>query len=338
MSKPLFVLFAGFLLAGVAHAALFTQFVVFGDSLSDNGNAFIGTGGAIPAPPLYTVGRFTDGSDTSPAGTPGGIWHEVLSGLLGEPVSTPFLAGGTNFAVGGAKILPGDPIIPSLVQQVALALAFSGGHLDPNALYILWGGANDLYGAVETPGATPADLAATETAMVGALANSIGVLTAAGARNFLWLNLPQLATTPRGAADPLNAALAQASAQFRADVAAETLLLDHTLSIRIADVDIYGLYQSVMANPAAFGYTNVTSPAQGLPVNPDTFVFWDIPSHPTTTGHRLIALDADAAILSTFAPEPATWAAAAIGLLLVAIRWKRRHASAGAPEPPACVD
>src|SRR5215471_15328387 len=175
MFKPLFVLFAGLLLAGVAHAALFTQFVVFGDSLSDNGNAFIGTGGAIPAPPLYTVGRFTDGDDNSPAGTPGGIWHEVLSGLLGEPVSTPFLAGGTNFAVGGAKILPGDPIIPSLQQQVAIALAGSGGVADPNALYILWGGSNDLYGAVEAPGATPASVAATETAAIQSLAADVGI-------------------------------------------------------------------------------------------------------------------------------------------------------------------
>jgi outer membrane lipase/esterase len=133
------------LLAGGAPAALFDQFVVFGDSLSDNGNAFLGTGGATPAPPLYTVGRFTDGPDTSPAGTVGGIWHEVLSGLLGEPVATPFLAGGTNFAVGGAKILSGDPIIPSLAQQVGLALSGTGGHADPNALYIIWGGANDLY-------------------------------------------------------------------------------------------------------------------------------------------------------------------------------------------------
>ncbi len=135
-----------------------------GDSLSDNGNAFIGTGGAIPAPPLYTVGKFTDGPDTDTRRDARGIWHEVLSGLLGEPVATPFLAGGSNFAVGGAKILPGDPVIPSLSQQVALALSGTGGVADPNALYVLWGGANDLYGAVETPGATPADVAATETA------------------------------------------------------------------------------------------------------------------------------------------------------------------------------
>jgi len=192
-------LLATVICAGAASAAPFTNLVVFGDSLSDNGNAFIGTSGAIPAPPLYTTGRFTDGPDTSPAGTAGGIWHEVLSGLLGEPIATPFLAGGTNFAVGGAKILPGDPVIPSLSQQVALALSASGGHADPNALYVFWGGANDLYGAVETAGATPADVAATETAMNASLVNDIGTLAAFGAAKFLLLNLPQLATTPRGA-------------------------------------------------------------------------------------------------------------------------------------------
>src|SRR6266436_1151386 len=101
MLKFLSASVAALICAGAAHSAPFTQFVIFGDSLSDNGNAYIATGGAIPAPPAYTKGRFTDGPDTTPVGTPGGIWHEVLSGLLGEPVSTPFLAGGTNFAVGG---------------------------------------------------------------------------------------------------------------------------------------------------------------------------------------------------------------------------------------------
>jgi len=321
MRKFLLTLFATCLYAGCAQAAPFTQFVVFGDSLSDNGNAFIGTGGTIPAPPLYTAGRFTDGPDTAPAGTPGGLWHEVLAGLTGEPVATPFLVGGSNYAVGGAKVLPGDPVIPSLAQQVGLALAASGGHADPHALYVFWGGANDLYGAVETPGETTAGVAATETAMVNSLVNDVVLLDAAGARNFLWLNLPQLATTPRGAGDPLNAALAQASTQFRTDVASNTALLTQTLGVRIADVDVYALYQAILANPAAYGYTNVTTPAQGLAVNPDQYLFWDTPSHPTTTGHRLIGFDAESAVLNTFAPEPATWVVAAAGLtLLVCVR------------------
>ena len=156
------------------------------------------------------------------------------------------------------------------------------------------------------------------------------LLDAAGARNFLWLNLPQLATTPRGEGDPLNAALAQASTQFRTDVASETALLTQTLGVRIADVDVYALYQSILANPAAFGYTNVTTPAQGLAVNPDQYLFWDLPSHPTTTGHRLIGLDAEAAVLNTFAPEPATWVVGA-GLILL-VGWRRfRAVSVGRP-------
>jgi phospholipase/lecithinase/hemolysin len=318
MHKLLMPLLATLFWTGAARAGPFTQFVVFGDSLSDNGNAFIGTNGSTPAPPLYTVGRFTDGPDTIPAGTAGGVWHEDLSGLLGEPVSTPFLAGGTNFAVGGAKVLPGDPVIPSLAQQVALALSATGGHADPNALYIVWGGANDLYGAVETSGETAAGVAATETAAINSLAGDIATLASAGARNFLWLNLPQLATTPRGMADPLNAALSQASTQFRTDVASQTALLEQSLGVRIADVDAYTLYQTIVANSGAFGYTNVTTTAQGLNVNPDQYLFWDFPSHPTTTGHRLIALSAESAIADVFIPEPATWAFAAGGLFLLA--------------------
>ena len=307
-------------LCTAAQAGPFTSFVIFGDSLSDNGNAYIGTGGALPAPPLYTVGRFTDGPDTLPAGTAGGLWHEVLAGLLGEPVATPFLAGGSNYAVGGAKILPGDPLIPSLAQQVGINLTASGGVADPNALYVFWGGSNDLYGAVETPGETAAQVAATESAAIASLANDIGILSAAGAKNFLWLNLPQLATTPRGMADPLNAALAQASTQFRTDVATQSALLSQSLGVRIAVADIYTLYQNILANPAAYGYTNVTTPAQGLAVNPDQYLFWDFPSHPTTTGHRWVGLTAESAVANTFVPEPGTWVVSAGLLLLFFVR------------------
>ena len=317
MRKLLSAVFAAFVWVGSVHAGPITEFVIFGDSLSDTGNSYIATGHAIPAPPSYTVGRFTDGPDTLPPGTPGGVWHEVLSGLLGVPVATPFLTGGTNYAIGGAKVLPGDPVIPNVAQQVGFYLASTNGHADPNALYVVWGGANDLYGAVETPGETAAMVAASESAVISSLANDIGSLTAAGARDFLWLNLPQLAQTPRGAGEPLNAALAQASTQFRNDVATESAILAVMLGVRVADVDIYGLHQSILANPAAFGYTNVTTAAQGLAVNPDQYLYWDALSHPTTTGHRLIAQTADAAVLATFTPEPATWVMAGGGILLL---------------------
>lgn len=341
MRKLLSVVFGLFLTTAAANASLFSSFVVFGDSLSDNGNAYIGSGGAIPTPPGYTtipggLGRFTDGPDTIPAGTPGGIWHEVLAGLLGEPVATPFLLpGGTNYAVGGAQVLqdvPQGPLtIPSLQSQVGLYLTSVGGHADPNALYILWGGANDLYSAVETPGETAAGIATIETQMIASLGTDIAALAAAGAKDFLWLDLPQLATTPRGAHDSslvapdVAAAFASASTDFAANVMSESALLDAALGVRIADVNIYALYQQILADPGAFGYTNVTGFAQGNPAaNPNQYLFWDFPSHPTTTGHALIGEAADAAVLATFVPEPATCTMAGVVLLGLWTLWKRR--------------
>ena len=347
------------LFAASAQASLFSQFVIFGDSLSDNGNAYIGTLGNPPGPvpPDYTVfppfsptglGRFTDGPDTSPSTTmPGLIWNEVLAGMLGvspaEPSLLPPPNSGTNFAIGGAQVLATVPTpfgpIPSLQAQVGEYLAGTGDHADPNALYILWGGANDLYNAVETAGETPAQIAATEAAMVclpsvsgctASLPDDIAALAAAGAKDFLWLNLPQLATTPRGAADvagvsgPVGAAFTNASTQFATDVAGDSALLDSLLGVTIADVDIYGLYQAILADPLAFGYHNVTGFAQGnASADPDQYLFWDYDSHPTTTGHILIANAADASVLSTFVPEPATWAAG-LGLLAVLWRWRSR--------------
>jgi phospholipase/lecithinase/hemolysin len=95
------------------------------------------------------------------------------------------------------------------------------------------------------------------------------------------------------------------------------MLLAAALGISITDVDVYALYQAIVKNPGAYGYTNVTTPAILNPAaNPDQYLFWDIPSHPTTTGHKLIGEAAFAALQSTSVPEPATWTFAGAGLLL----------------------
>lgn len=69
-------------------AGPFTGIVAFGDSLSDAGNVFLATGGAIPAPP-YVGGHFSSGP----------IWVEGLSPILGLGALRPSLAGGTDFAL-----------------------------------------------------------------------------------------------------------------------------------------------------------------------------------------------------------------------------------------------
>ncbi|MGN6788207.1 MAG: autotransporter domain-containing protein [Rhodanobacteraceae bacterium] len=126
-----------------AHAGLFDQMVVFGDSLSDNGNLSL-------ASQLPQIVRFTT--------NPGQTGIESVADYLGVPM-TPALAGGTDFAFGGAGLLnnsPGTPSsVPLLPAQLGMYLQATGNKADPNALYAIWGGANDVFYAA-TSGAAAA--------------------------------------------------------------------------------------------------------------------------------------------------------------------------------------
>ena len=62
--------------------------------------------------------------------------------------SPPSLAGGTNFAWGGACVNAAAPClnpVPNIGTQVTQYLSLTGGVADPNALYSIWGGANDIF-------------------------------------------------------------------------------------------------------------------------------------------------------------------------------------------------
>ena len=61
-SPPSQFLLSACLFASAAHADGINQLVVFGDSLSDNGNAAIALGGTLPG--NYAPNAFTDGATT----------------------------------------------------------------------------------------------------------------------------------------------------------------------------------------------------------------------------------------------------------------------------------
>ncbi|GGY30037.1 lipase [Rhodanobacter panaciterrae] len=132
---------ATLLFSSAAAATDFSKVVVFGDSLSDNGNISLATAPGIQ-PPL----RFTT--------NPGHVAIENVASKLGLALS-PSLAGGSDYAWGGAGVLtnsPGTPAaVPTLTGQVNAYLA--GGAVDGNALYSIWGGANDIFYAATSAGA-----------------------------------------------------------------------------------------------------------------------------------------------------------------------------------------
>lgn len=310
-----------------AFALPFQQLIVFGDSLSDVGNDFIATKGLIPPPVAYGNGRFTDGTDSVPSTSLLGVWHEQLSTKLGLPVATPSLAGGTDFAFGGAETgissTFGAFTIPGMATQLHMFLTGKTS-VPSNALYVFWGGANNLFDA-----GSPSAINAAASQAITDISTEIGTLASVGAKYFMWVDLPPLDKTPDGRHSPFSSALQTASLSFDSQFALAVPGLKAKFpGISITPVDVYSLYTSILSNPSKFGLTDVTDPAQGdVTANPDKFLFWD-GNHPTTAGHALIADLAAQDIFSTFGtsvPEPANEVLVLAGLAMFAAAIRRRR-------------
>jgi len=301
-----------------AFAASFSTIYTFGDSLSDAGNASIATAGAFPGPgyatrtvPLvpFPVGYFTNPQVGS---GPAGLWIDQLAAKLGMTDPQPSFAplGGTNFAIGSADTGAGAA---SMSNQVGLFLSLTGGTAPSSGLYTFWGGANDIFDGLNP--VTAADN----------VANQILALHAAGANNFLWLNLPSLGGIPDFSGNPAAAALANAaSAAFDAEYTSRLLALD-ALGINVIGVDVNALFNSINANPAAFGFTNITTACMTTAgCNPNSALYWD-GAHPTTYADSFIANLAFQNLTPT--PEPPSLALFALGSIftLGLVHARRRH-------------
>lgn len=293
--------------ASLAQAGSIDAIEAFGDSLSDAGNAFIATGGTIPGPP-YSSGRFSNGN----------VWVQDLALDLGLAPLGPSLGGGTDYAVGSAQSgttlfnTAGPADLPNQIAQFELA---NSGAADPNALYTIWIGSNDL-GAIPA-GATSGQIQTDVAMIIGNIDNAIGQLAAIGARNFLVVNVPDLGKTPDEIAQgPVAAAGASAlSAAFDGALATG---LPTGGGLNIATLNSYLLLDSIIAHPGLANLTDVTDPcltgevnfAGGTPcATPNQFLFWD-GSHPTAVGHALVA----GAALAVVTPEPATVLLSGAGL------------------------
>ena len=308
------------------------QLVVFGDSLSDVGNAAIGTGGILPGPATnYAPGEFTDGPVTVPSTSgPTGIWVDQIAPKLGVAGAGPSFTGGTDFAVGGAQTgtnpnFPGVLQAPYVDQQVQLFL--TGGKVSSTALYAFWAGANDIDNNPLTPGIG--------TQAADNIYKNILSLSGAGAKYFLWFNLPLLGQTPDALGQgPQAVAIGNADslafdAEWQLDMAK---LLNQ--GIYVVGVDTEALFVKILADNAAgcktgaadpFCFANVTQGAQGkIGVDPNTYLFWD-GEHPTTTGQALVANAALAAIVDS--PEPSSAALAILGFAGAALLAYRSRAN-----------
>ena len=284
---------AGLLASQAASATDFSQVVVFGDSLSDAGNISLASAPQIQ-PPL----RFTT--------NPGKTAAELVADGLGHPI-TASLAGGTDFAWGGAGLVNNVAAVPTLPQQLGMYLTATGGQADPNALYQVWGGANDIFYLTGT--STDSTVLATGTANAAITeVGMLGQLKAAGANYVVVYNLPDLGKTPSAAAQgaAASAGATQLAVLYNSTLSSGLSQLS-SQGLNVVPVNTYGLINEVVANPAAFGFSNVTDAACGLAASSvqcgpqgaglpysyaagtdESYLFAD-GVHPTTAAHRLLS-------------------------------------------------
>ena len=234
----------------VPSAGVIGNLVIFGDSLSDTGNVAIATGGALPNPTLYFQGRFSNGP----------IWVDTLAQELGEPAVQPSLAGGLDYAFGGATVaLQNQPppfnAFPRVSQQVDQFLA--DHHSAGDDLIVVWGGANDFIESFSSQTGPISPILSADT-----LVSSLETLAHRGGREFIVPNLPPLGETPfiRGLGVPgLSAAADQWTAAFDTELAADVgnFQSGHPGAI-VVSVDVAGLFQQAGQPGNPFGFVNTT--------------------------------------------------------------------------------
>jgi outer membrane lipase/esterase len=143
----------------------YSQIVVFGASLSDNGNAATIVPGLFPGPPYYP-GRASNGL----------LWIDLVAADLGNTVK-PFVNGGTNYAVGGSRTCEISGTSPNPYLTAVLNRA------DASALYVIDAATvgNNIF-AVINNGLSHSEIT---TAAPTDIAKIMDKLYKAGARKFL---------------------------------------------------------------------------------------------------------------------------------------------------------
>jgi phospholipase/lecithinase/hemolysin len=290
--------------AAPASGGPFSTIYAFGDSLSDVGNIANVTGHLLPAAP-YVDGHFTNGP----------VWVQDLATQLGLPSPNASTLGGTDYAYGGAET--GRDTLhaqnPSDLPSQFVQFAVSHPQPQPNALYTLSIGSNDVLDAISAYPTNPVGATTDITNAVQNETNFVSALASRGAHNFVVLNVPDLGDTPAETAQgPQVAQIAAAlSATYDTQLSAALGSLATADHLNLHIVDTYALLDEAIASPAAFGLTNVTQPVwTGNYYNPASgvlnatgtaqngYLFFDS-LHPTATGHAVLAAAAQTSLQST---------------------------------------
>ncbi len=273
------------------------QFIAVGDSTIDSGfyRNLANPGGGNTFNNLWAA-AVANGAG-KPTTSPGAMSSEALASLFGLS-GAPLNQGGLNFATSGAKNVTVNnnqtggfkAAIPT-VTQISSYLAFNGGVANPNGLYLISSGGNDIAFATGNSGAGPfpANPQAYLISAANSLANSVASLQAAGARYIVVPNQPY--SFPLGGGN--------GSATQRADRLLYNQTLWNTLAadgVNFVPADYNAMRLAIASNPALFGFqfigTGAGQSACTIPAGITTAWALLCSSSPAAPSH-LVTPDAD---------------------------------------------
>ncbi|MDR3476410.1 MAG: SGNH/GDSL hydrolase family protein [Gammaproteobacteria bacterium] len=315
-----------------------SQVYFFGDSLTDSGfNNIWSFPAPLPAgkaPTFTTFGGYTYAqylardikgftlpvyAGPNPADT---ITNNSIYPVPGFATGT---LTGVDYAAGGSTTNSTGFVetwAPSLNQQIEQYIGTATGHrADPNAVYFIWSGANDLLTLLNSsPIPSQAQLlAAAQNAAIN-VANEVARLSASGAKRVVVLSLPNIGLTPliTGAAlqthnPALPATVKTLSFTFNSMLNSQLGRVIKQTGVKVLYVDVYTLLDNVILATKAgqpytvsgqsFQFVNYTSPAcSTVPTAiycpstaPNNYVFADT-LHPTSMAHRVLSLQIETLI------------------------------------------
>lgn len=282
------------LFSGIGLAEPLNNIVVFGDSLSDNGNLYEYMQHRIPSSPPYFEGRFSNGP----------VWIEHLTSSVFPGNEAAHLL---DYAFGGAAVVDGmddDAALFTLKREVDAYLIAHHNQADPLSLFIVWIGANNYLALSD-------DVEKTVDDVNKGIRKELERLAQSGARHVLVLNLPDLGSTPAAREFDKQAELSTYS-RLHNDTLAKSIdsLQSIYPQVQWVAFDTDRLFRELLDSPEAFGFKNTTDTCYDILVDKpsrhtvltmvsnislkprdercDDYLFFD-PIHSTSIAHKLLA-------------------------------------------------
>lgn len=282
-----------FLFSGFVAAAPLHNVVMFGDSLSDNGNLYAFMDHQLPQSPPYFEGRFSNGP----------VWIErlVATYFPSDPSAHLF-----NYAFGGAGVLDdnADDVLFTLKREVDSYLLTHQDKASEDSLFVVWIGSNNYLGM-------PSEVEETLKMVNAGITSSLKRLADKGAKHILVLNLPDLGRSPAAIEFDSIEMMTYFSTQH--NQALDKTMADFKQTypdVNWLYFDMNQMFGQVLEHHEEYGFTNITSTCYNSIINETTkrsvlkmvasvqpkakldactgYLFFDL-VHPTAAAHQLMA-------------------------------------------------